>query len=77
MALIIDEVKNFPQTCLKTKSGADIWVVAKGYPKILKWRINDAFGVLTGRYEAFRFLTQDDMAGYENTKGMKQKEEGK
>jgi len=77
MALLIDEVKNFPQTCLKTKSGADIWVMAKGsYPKFLKWRIKDAIGVLTGRYEAFRYLTQNDMNRHESIKDMKQTEGG-
>ena len=60
MAILIEDVKNFPQTCLKTKDGKDIWVISRGLPKPLKWRLEDALGVLTGKYEAFRFLTDAD-----------------
>lgn len=75
MALLIDEIKNFPQACLKTKSGKDVWVVAKSsYLKPLKWRIIDSWGVLIGRYEAFRYLSQDEMSHYESISDMKQKE---
>lgn len=71
MALLIDEVRNFPQTELITKTGEKVWTTAKGLPKPLWWRIKDAIGVLTGEYDAFRYLTQNVMSRYESKADMK------
>lgn len=67
MAIIIDEIEEFPKTLLKTNNGKDVWVISKGMVKPLRYRIIDAVGVLLGKYEAFRYLEQKDFdKGYKD-----------
>lgn len=59
MAMLIDAIaKNWPKTNI-----GDIWYFSKPYIKPLRWRISDAWGVLTGRYGAHKYASEEIKRG--------------
>ena len=58
MARYIDSIKNDPETNIMV-AGKEKWVISKEIIPPLNWRIRDAWGVLIGKYEAFKFHEED------------------
>jgi hypothetical protein len=54
MARYIDSFKNDPKAKVVIE-GKEVWVISKAVIAPLIWRIRDAWGVVTGKYEAVKF----------------------
>ncbi len=54
MAMKLDSMQDGPKTLIEGK-----WYYAKGCIKPFIWRLKDAWGVLTGRYEAHAYECEE------------------
>ena len=57
MAFKIEHISGWPQVFVKSKNR---WLTARPIIGPLWWRMKDAWGVITGKYDAIEFVSESE-----------------